>query len=104
MALTIMVIAPIMCVGGVILAVKEGAALSPLLAVAVPVMALVIGDRAGHWSCRSSARCRSKIDRINQVLREQITGVRVIRAFVRDRSERERFSEANADLTATRCA
>ena len=100
MALTLMVIAPIMSVGGVILAIREGAALSPLLGVAVPVMMIVIGVVliAVVPQFRSM---QVKLDRINEVLREQITGVRVIRAFVRGPSEAERFSEANADLTAT---
>ena len=100
MALTLMVIAPIMSVGGVILAIREGAALSPLLAVAVPVMAMVIGVVL-VMVVPQFRSMQVKIDRINQVLREQITGVRVIRAFVRGRSEAERFSEANADLTST---
>ncbi len=100
MALTLMVVAPIMSVGGVIMAVRESAALSPLLAVSVPLLALVIGVVlvAVVPQFRSM---QGKIDRINQVLREQITGVRVIRAFVRTESERERFREANADLTST---
>jgi len=100
MALTLMVIAPIMSVGGVFLAIREGAALSPLLAVAVPVMALVIGAVL-MMVVPQFRSMQVKLDRINQVLREQITGVRVIRAFVRGRSEAQRFSEANADLTAT---
>jgi len=99
-ALTLMVIAPIMCVGGVILAIREGAALSPLLGVAVPVMAAVIGVVL-VMVVPQFRSMQVKIDRINQVLREQITGVRVIRAFVRNRSEAERFGAANADLTAT---
>ena len=99
-ALTLMVIAPIMSVGGVILAIREGAALSPLLAVAVPVMALVIGVVL-VMVVPQFRSMQVKIDRINEVLREQITGVRVIRAFVRGRSEGRRFSEANADLTST---
>ena len=83
MALTLMVIAPIMCVGGVFMASRKAPALSPLLAVAMPLMAR--GDRRRCWSLvvplfRSM---QVKIDRINQVLREQITGVRVIRAFLR---------------------
>jgi ATP-binding cassette, subfamily B, multidrug efflux pump len=82
MALTLMVIAPIMCVGGVIMAVKEGSALSPPLAVAVPVMAVVIGALLVMVVPLFRAM-QAKIDRINQVLREQITGVRVIRAFLR---------------------
>jgi ABC-type multidrug transport system fused ATPase/permease subunit len=99
-ALTLMVIAPIMCVGGVILAIREGAALSPLLGVAVPVMAAVIGVVL-VMVVPQFRSMQVKIDRINQVLREQITGVRVIRAFVRNKSEAERFGDANADLTAT---
>ena len=100
MALLLMVVAPIMSVGGVILAVKEGAALSPLLAVAVPVMAVFIGI-VFVMVVPQFRTMQVKIDRINQVLREQITGVRVIRAFVRNRPEAERFGEANAELTGT---
>ena len=100
MALTLMVIAPIMCVGGVIMAVKEGSALSPLLAVAVPVMAAVIGAIL-VLVVPLFRSMQAKIDRINQVLREQITGVRVIRAFLRVPSEQRRFQAANSDLTAT---
>ena len=100
MALTLMIIAPIMCVGGILLAIKEGAALSPLLAVAVPVMAAFIGTVVAKVVPQFRTM-QGKIDRINLVLREQITGVRVIRAFVRDRSEAERFAGANLDLTTT---
>ena len=99
-ALTVMVIAPIMSVGGVIMAIREGAALSPLLAVAVPVMAAVIGAMLVVVVPQFRSM-QVKINRINQVLREQITGVRVIRAFMRTGSERDRFASANADLTAT---
>jgi len=100
MALTMMVIAPIMCVGGIILAIHEGAQLSTLLLVAVPVMAVFIGI----VMVRVIPQFRSmqlKIDRINEVLREQITGVRVIRSFVRNDSEAQRFAVANEDLTNT---
>ncbi len=100
LALTVMVIAPIMCVGGIILAVKEGAALSPLLAVAVPVMAAFIA-LVFITVIPKFRSMQVKIDRINQVLREQITGVRVIRAFVRNPVEAARFEAANGDLTAT---
>ena len=100
LGMTLMVIAPIMCAGGVIMAVKEGAALSLLLVVAVPVMAVVIGAML-IMVVPLFRSMQVKIDRINQVLREQITGVRVIRAFVRDRAEAQRFGAANADLTAT---
>ena len=100
MALTLMVVAPIMCVGGVILALRESLALSPLLGVAVPVMAGLIGT-VMVLVVPQFRSMQVKVDRINQVLREQITGVRVIRAFVRGRSEAVRFGVANADLTAT---
>jgi ATP-binding cassette subfamily B protein len=100
MALTMMVIAPIMCVGGIVLAIHEGAQLSTLLLVAVPVMGVFIGI----VMVKVIPQFRSmqlKIDRINEVLREQITGVRVIRAFVRNNSEAQRFETANLDLTST---
>jgi len=98
--LTLIVIAPIMSVGGVIMAVHESAALSPLLAVSVPVMlALIVAVLVAIVP--QFRAMQGKIDRINQVLREQITGVRVIRAFVRTEAEQERFGEANADLTGT---
>jgi len=100
LGMTLMVIAPIMCVGGVIMAIKEGAALSLLLVVAVPVMAVVIGAML-VLVVPLFRSMQVKIARINQVLREQITGVRVIRAFVRGHSEAGRFGSANADLTAT---
>ncbi len=100
MALTMMVIAPIMSVGGIVMAIHEGTKLSTLLLVSIPVMTAFIGV----VMVRVIPQFRSmqtKIDRINQVLREQITGVRVIRAFVRRESEAERFARANADLTGT---
>ncbi len=100
MALTLMVIAPIMMFGGVIMAVKEGAALSPLLAVSVPVMAVLLGLML-TMVVPQFRSMQGKIDRINQVLREQITGVRVIRAFLRGPSEQQRFHTANASLTGT---
>ena len=100
MALTMMVIAPIMCVGGIILAIHEGAQLSTLLLVAVPVMAVFIGIVMVKVIPQFRSMQR-KIDRINEVLREQITGVRVVRAFVRTRSEAYRFAVANEDLTNT---
>jgi ABC-type multidrug transport system fused ATPase/permease subunit len=100
LALTSLVIAAIMSVGGVIMAVREGAALSLLLVVAVPLMALVIGAMLATVVPMFRS-IQVKIDRINQVLREQVTGARVIRAFLRTRSEQDRFRDVNADLTAT---
>jgi ABC-type multidrug transport system fused ATPase/permease subunit len=98
MTLTLLLIAFLMSVGGVIMAVRESAALSLLLVVAVPLMVLFTG--AILISVLPLFRSlQVKIDRINQVVREQITGVRVIRAFVRTSSEQDRFQEVNADIT-----
>jgi ATP-binding cassette subfamily B protein len=100
MALTIMAGAPIMMVGGVFMALREDVTLSLLLVVVVPLMAAVILAMVVVAVPLFQAM-QVKIDRINQVLREQITGVRVIRAFVRFDYEEHRFETANADLTAT---
>jgi ATP-binding cassette subfamily B protein len=100
MALTMMVVAPIMCFGGIAMALHEGAQLSTLLLVAVPVMGVFLGT----VMVKVVPKFRSmqvKIDRLNEVLREQITGVRVIRAFVRSDFEGQRFNGANQDLTGT---
>ena len=100
MALTMMVIAPIMCFGGIVMALHEGVQLSTLLLVAVPVMGIFIGAVMMKVIPKFRSM-QTKIDRINVVLREQITGVRVIRAFVRNEAEAERFEGANVDLTNT---
>jgi ATP-binding cassette subfamily B protein len=100
MALTVMVLAPIMCVGGVIMALREDVRLSELLLVVVPVMAviaLVLMSKA----IPLFRSMQSRIDRVNLVLREQITGVRVIRAFIRAGYEQRRFGDANESLTDT---
>ncbi|MGW0811386.1 ABC transporter ATP-binding protein [Nonomuraea sp. NPDC002799] len=98
MTFTMMVAAPIMCVGGIVLALQHDAALSSLLLVVLPVMVVIVGVIVLRM--RPLFRTmQERIDRINQVLREQITGIRVIRAFVRDQHERERFGVANAQLT-----
>jgi ABC-type multidrug transport system fused ATPase/permease subunit len=98
MALTLLITACLSTVGGVVMAVREGATLSLLLVVAVPVLTVVIG--AMVFAVVPVFRSvQARIDRINQVLREQVTGVRVIRAFGRTVAEHARFSRANADLT-----
>jgi len=99
-ALTLMVSAPIIAVGGVFMALREDVHLSALLIVVVPVLGAIVG----FMLVKAVPLFRSmqvKIDKINQVLREQIMGVRVIRAFIRNGQERERFEAANADLTLT---
>jgi len=100
MALTMMVLAPIMCVGGVIMALKEDVRLSLLLVVVVPVMVIVIAILMSR-AIPLFRSMQSRIDRVNLVLREQITGVRVIRAFIRTDQEQQRFAEANGALTDT---
>jgi ATP-binding cassette, subfamily B, multidrug efflux pump len=97
MTFTLLVSAPIMCVGGVILALNLDVPLSSLLLVAVPVLGIIVGLIIRRM--RPLFRLmQTRIDVINRVLREQITGVRVIRAFVRDPLERDRFAAANDEL------
>ncbi|MGW4455864.1 ABC transporter ATP-binding protein [Streptomyces albidoflavus] len=98
MTFTLMVTAPIMCVGGVIMALGQDVPLSGVLLAVLPVMAASVGVVV--WRLRPLFRAMQKrLDTVNRVLREQITGNRVIRAFVRDRYETERFGRANTDLT-----
>jgi len=100
LALSILVTAPIMLVGGIILAVREDVTLSGVLIVILPLMVAVIGTLM-YFAIPLFQSLQVKIDRINLVLREQITGVRVIRAFNRTAYEQDRFGAANADLTGT---
>jgi ATP-binding cassette subfamily B protein len=92
--------APIMMIGGLIMALREDIGLSWLIAVAV----LVMGGIIGLILLQALPLFRSmqtRIDTLNRVLREQISGLRVIRAFVREPYEAERFAAANRDLTDT---
>ncbi|MGW0232276.1 ABC transporter ATP-binding protein [Actinopolymorpha singaporensis] len=97
MTLTLMVSAPIMCVGGVLLALNQDVPLSALLLVIVPVLILAVSAiiRRMHPLFR---QMQERIDTVNRVMREQITGIRVIRAFVRDSHEQARFADANNSL------
>ena len=97
---TMMIMAPIMMVGGVVMALREDVALSRLLLVLVPVLGIAIGLIVSRMVPYFRAM-QKRIDRINAVLREQITGLRVIRAFVRERRESERFAVANSALFDT---
>jgi ABC-type multidrug transport system fused ATPase/permease subunit len=100
MALSQLVLAAMIGVGAIILAVLEGHVLSLLLVVAIPATALVITGLL--FTLTPLARVvQARLDRLNLVLREQITGVRVIRAFLRTQSEQEKFAEANDGITAT---
>lgn len=98
MGCMLLVGAPIMLVGGVIMAVREDGPLSLLLIVSVPVLVLSVGSVVIRL-VPQFAKMQEYIDRVNQVLREQITGIRVIRAFVREPYEREHFEVANTELT-----
>jgi ATP-binding cassette, subfamily B, multidrug efflux pump len=98
MALAMMVTVPIMMVGGIVMAVREDAGLSWLMAVAVPLLAVCIGLVLRRM-VPQFAIMQKAVDEVNRVLREQITGVRVVRAFVREDQEKARFAEANDDYT-----
>ncbi|MEK9664039.1 MAG: ABC transporter ATP-binding protein [Candidatus Nanopelagicales bacterium] len=98
--LTMMVLAPVMAIGAIIMAIRENVQLSLLLLVVIPLMLVVIGAMVGR-AIPLFRSMQAKIDRVNQVLRENLTGIRVIRAFNRTGSEELRFEDANDDLTRT---
>ena len=100
MTLSLLVSAIVMVFGSVILAAREDAVLSLLLVGTVPLMLVIIGV-ALFLLVPLSRSVQGKIDRITAVLREQITGVRVVRAFLRTRFEQDRFGRANLDMTRT---
>ncbi|MGK4583354.1 ABC transporter ATP-binding protein [Kitasatospora sp. HPMI-4] len=98
MSFTLMVSAPIMCFGGIIMALNQDVPLSGLLLVVVPVLGIVVSLLVRRL--RPQFRLmQSRIDSVNRILREQITGIRVIRAFVKDGHEQDRFASANNELT-----
>ena len=95
---TMLVSAPIMCVGGVVMALNEDIGLSWLMVVSVPVLVVSIGLVIRRM-VPLFRLVQARIDVVNRVLREQITGIRVVRAFVREPQEVARFARANADIT-----
>ncbi|MEO3925226.1 ABC transporter ATP-binding protein [Micromonosporaceae bacterium B7E4] len=97
---TMLVAAPITLFGGVIMALREDVGLSWLMLVCVPVLVLAIGLVIRRMVPQFRLM-QTRIDAVNRVLREQITGIRVVRAFVREPYETRRFEAANEDLTAT---
>lgn len=99
MACTIAVSSPIMMVGGVIMALREDVGLGWVLAVVVPALFLSVGFVVSKM-VPSFRAMQARIDEVNRVLREQITGIRVVRAFVREPYEADRFGTANDELTA----
>jgi len=97
MTFTLLVSAPIMCVGGIILALNQNVPLSSLLLIAVPLLGVILTLIISRMR-PLFRQMQERLDEINRILREQVTGVRVIRAFVRDPQERERFSGASTQL------
>ncbi len=96
---TLMVASPIMMVGGIVMAVHVNAGLAWLVVLVVPVLAISVGFIVSRM-VPSFRVMQERVDEVNRLLREQITGVRVVRAFVREEHETDRFAEANQDLTA----
>ncbi|MBV8786059.1 MAG: ABC transporter ATP-binding protein [Mycobacterium sp.] len=97
---TVLVTAPIMCLGGIFMAIRQEAALAWLLLVSVPIMGVT-----NYWVMAHMLpllrRMQGLIDGINRVMRDQLAGVRVVRAFAREGLERDRFARANAALSNT---
>ena len=100
MALAIMVSAPISMIGGIFMALRQDVPLSVIIAVAVPLLAIAVG-LVIRKMIPQFRLMQTSIDSVNRVMREQITGIRVVRAFVREDFETERFGVANATLTST---
>ena len=98
MSCTIAVSSPIMMVGGVVMALRVDSGLGWILAVVVPVLFACVGLVVSRM-VPSFRAMQERIDEVNRVLREQITGIRVVRAFVREPHEARRFARANDDLT-----
>ena len=103
MGLMFMVSIPIMMIGGIFMALREDVGLSWLVAVAVPLLGVIVGSivvRMVPWF----RKMQESVDTVNRVLREQITGIRVVRAFVREEHEERRFDDANTTYTGTALA
>ncbi len=98
--MNIMIMAPIMSIGGIIMAIRQDVVLSSSIIIVVPVIALIV-----FFIMRKTVplfkTLQKKVDKVNQVLREKLMGIRVIRAFVKDDYEARRFDKANKDLTQT---
>lgn len=100
MMLRFMIYSPIMCVGGIIMAVSRDKELTNVLVVAIPILIALIVSLAVAVMPAFKVM-QKKLDRLNMVLRENLTGIRVIRAFNKLTHERKRFDDANGDLTDT---
>ncbi len=100
MSLTLFISAPMLAIGGVIMAMQQDIGLSWLMAVSIPVLLIAVGLIMVRM-VPLFRLMQKRVDRVNLVLREQLTGIRVIRAFVREGQETDRFADANAELTQT---
>ncbi|MCU1526975.1 MAG: transporter ATP-binding protein [Frondihabitans sp.] len=100
MTCTLLVSAPILCIGGIILAINQSPELSWIIAISVPVLLASVGLIITRM-VPQFRKMQARIDTVNRVLREQLTGIRVVRAFVREDIEKKRFGQANTDVTET---
>ena len=100
MSLNFMVMVPIMSIGGIVMAIQEDPGLSWLVWVSVPILLVIVGLLVSRLMPLFE-RMQKNIDDVNGVMREQIIGIRVVRAFVREEHEAQRFTDANAALTKT---
>lgn len=98
MSLRMMVIAPLMAIGGVIMAIDTNASLSLILLISIPILALLV-FLIGRQTVPLYNQMQTKLDKVNLILRENLTGIRVIRAFNKTKHEEARFEEASRDLT-----
>ena len=100
MGMRFMIYAPILCIGGIIMALSKDAHLTLILAIILPLMALTIGILA-RFVVPLFKIMQAKVDTLNRVVRENLIGIRVIRAFDKQEVERQRFDNANQDLVST---
>ena len=100
MTSTMLVSAPMLSIGGIIMAVQQDVGLSWIMVVAIPVLLVAVGVIIARM-VPLYRLMQQRIDTVNRVLREQLSGIRVVRAFVREPVERDRFARANRDLTET---
>ncbi|ODU76491.1 MAG: multidrug ABC transporter ATP-binding protein [Microbacterium sp. SCN 71-21] len=97
---TLMISAPMLAIGGIIMAITQDTGLSWLMAVSIPVLLIIVALIVSRM-VPAFSRMQKRIDRVNQILREQLSGIRVVRAFVREDTERARFGAASGDLMRT---
>lgn len=100
MTCTLILGAPFTAIGGIFMAMHQDLGLSRILMVSIPILAVLLGLIISSM-VPTFRKMQERIDRINEILREQLTGIRVVRAFVREPEEAERFSVANAAVTET---